>query len=100
MPRHEKIFLSAERRDLLMLNYEVDPACLQKYVPAGTGLDSFHGKTYVRPVGVQVWRTKLLGTIPTPLHTPFQEIHPRFLVPRSQGRGSPPGVSFLTEIPS
>ncbi len=36
--------LSAEWRDLVMLNYEVDPDLLRKHVPSGTALDSFEGK--------------------------------------------------------
>ncbi len=42
---NERVFLSAEWRDLVMLNYEVDPVLLQRYVPRGTELDSFGGKT-------------------------------------------------------
>jgi len=98
MPRHEKIFLSAEWRDLLMLNYEVDPACLQKYVPAGTELDSFDGKTYVSLVGFQFCRTKLLGTIPIPFHTDFEEINLRFYVRRSEDGEARRGVVFIAEI--
>lgn len=45
------VFLRAEWRRLAMLNYEVDPAVLQRRVPAGTTLDSFAGKTYVSVVG-------------------------------------------------
>jgi uncharacterized protein YqjF (DUF2071 family) len=98
MPRHEKIFLSAEWRDLLMLNYEVDPACLQKYIPAGTELDSFNGKTYVSLVGFQFQRTKLLGAIPIPFHTEFEEINLRFYVRRSEGGEIRRGVVFIAEI--
>ena len=74
MPRTEKIFLSAEWRDLLMLNYEVDPALLQAFVPACTELDSFAGKTYVSLVGFRFCRTKLLGAISIPFHTEFEEV--------------------------
>src|SRR5258708_5863338 len=78
MPRHEKIFLSAEWRDLLMLNYELDPAILRKYLPAGTELDSFSGKTHGSLVGFRFCRTKLLGVLPIPFHTEFEEINLRF----------------------
>jgi len=98
MPRPEKIFLSAEWRDLLMLNYEVDPACLQKYVPAGTELDSFDGKTYVSLVGFRFCRTKLLGSIPIPFHTEFEEINLRFYVKRREGSEIRRGVVFIAEI--
>ena len=97
MPRHEKIFLSAEWRDLLMLNYEVDPAILQKYVPAGTELDSF-GKTYVSLVGFRFCRTKLLGVLPIPFHSEFEEINLRFYVKRRDGGEIRRGVVFIAEI--
>jgi uncharacterized protein len=98
MPRPEKIFLSAEWRDLLMLNYEVDPAILQKYVPAGTELDSFAGKTYVSLVGFRFCRSKLLGSIPIPFHTEFEEINLRFYVKRCEANEIRRGVVFIAEI--
>jgi len=98
MPRNEKIFLSAEWRDLLMLNYEVDPGILQKYVPAGTVLDSFDGKTYVSLVGFRFCRTKLFGTIPIPFHTEFEEINLRFYVRCSEAGKTRRGVVFIAEI--
>jgi uncharacterized protein len=98
MPRPEKIFLSAEWRDLLMLNYEVDPVHLQKYVPSGTELDSFDGKTYVSLVGFRFCRTKLLGSIPIPFHTEFEEINLRFYVKRREGNEIRRGVVFIAEI--
>jgi len=94
----EKIFLSAEWRDLLMLNYEVNPSLLRKYVPAGTELDSFHGKTYISLVGFRFCRTKLLGTIPIPFHTEFEEINLRFYVRRSVNGEIRRGVVFIAEI--
>jgi uncharacterized protein YqjF (DUF2071 family) len=81
-----------------MLNYEVDPAYLQKYIPAGTELDSFDGKTYVSLVGFRFCRTKLLGTIPIPFHTEFEEINLRFYVRRSEAGETRRGVVFIAEI--
>jgi uncharacterized protein YqjF (DUF2071 family) len=49
--QNKNVFLSAEWRDLVMLNYEVSPLLLQPYVPRGTELDSFEGKTFVSLVG-------------------------------------------------
>jgi len=98
MPRPEQIFLSAEWRDLLMLNYEVDPACVQQYVPPGTELDSFDGKTYVSLVGFRFCRTKLFGNIPIPFHTEFEEINLRFYVRRRDGNELRRGVVFIAEI--
>jgi len=98
MPRPEKIFLSAEWRDLVMLNYEADPTCVQKYIPPGTELDSFHGKTYVSLVGFRFCRTKLFGNIPIPFHTEFEEINLRFYVKRREGDEIRRGVVFIAEI--
>jgi uncharacterized protein YqjF (DUF2071 family) len=98
MPHPEKIFLSAEWRDLLMLNYEADPDHLQKYVPAGTELDSFGGKTYLSLVGFRFCRTKLLGTIPVPFHTEFEEINLRFYVRHRESGEIRRGVVFIAEI--
>jgi uncharacterized protein len=98
MPRPEKIFLSAEWRDLLMLNYETDPAHLQKYLPPGTKLDSFHGKTYVSLVGFRFCRTRLFGNVPIPFHTEFEEINLRFYVKRRKGDEIRRGVVFIAEI--
>ena len=44
-----------------MLNYEVEPGLLSRYVPPGTVLDSFKGRTYVSLVGFRFCHTKLLG---------------------------------------
>jgi len=98
MPRPEKIFLTAEWRDLLMLNYEADPAHLQKYLPPGTELDSFDGKTYASLVGFRFCRTKLFGNIPIPFHTEFEEINLRFYVKRREGDEIRRGVVFIAEI--
>ena len=40
-------FLTAEWRNLAMLNYEVDPSLVLSRVPAGTQPDSWQGKTFV-----------------------------------------------------
>ena len=45
------VFLTADWRNLVMLNYAVDPDLLQRLVPSGTQLDVFEGQTYVSLVG-------------------------------------------------
>jgi len=98
MPGTEKIFLTAEWRDLVMLNYEVEPRVLEKYVPAGTILDAFEGKTYVSLVGFQFCRTKLFGALPIPFHSDFDEVNLRFYVSRKEGSEVRRGVVFIAEI--
>src|SRR5271157_4451820 len=94
----ERIFLTAEWRDLLMLNYEADPALLRTHVPRGTELDSFGGNTYVSLVGFRFLRTKLFGFLPIPLHANFDEVNLRFYVRRDSGGELRRGVVFIREI--
>ncbi|HYL46254.1 MAG TPA: DUF2071 domain-containing protein [Candidatus Limnocylindrales bacterium] len=94
----ERIFLSAEWRDLLMLNYETDAALLRSFVPRGSEIDSFAGRTYVSLVGFRFLRTKLLGLFPIPFHTNFDEINLRFYVRRESAGEIRRGVVFIREI--
>ncbi len=98
MPRRAHVFLSAEWRDLVMLNYEIDPHLLANYVPYGTALDSFQGKTYVSLVGFRFYRTKLFGAITVPFHSNFDEVNVRFYVRRQEGAENRRGVVFIAEI--
>ncbi len=93
-----RVFLSAEWRDLVMLNYEVDPGLLREYVPRGTELDSFGGKTYASLVGFRFLRTKLYGCLPLPFHSNFDEVNLRFYVRRRADNGDRRGVVFIREI--
>lgn len=93
-----RVFFSAEWRDLVMLNYEVDPSLLARYIPPGTTLDSFNGKAYVSLVGFRFWRTRLFGYLPVPFHTEFEEINLRFYVRRQAGSQVRRGVVFIAEI--
>lgn len=97
---HGRIFLSTEWRDLLMLNYESDPALLRRFVPRGTELDSFEGTTYVSLVGLRFARTKLFGMISVPFHSDFDEINLRIYVRRGEGSEIRRGVMFIREIVS
>ncbi|HXN97454.1 MAG TPA: DUF2071 domain-containing protein [Candidatus Acidoferrales bacterium] len=92
------IFLAAEWRDLAMLNYQVSPKLLEPYVPHGTELDSFNGKTFVSLVGFRFLNTKLFGVLPIPFHTDFDEVNLRFYVRRSDAGANKRGVVFIREI--
>jgi uncharacterized protein YqjF (DUF2071 family) len=92
------VFLSAEWRDLVMLNYEVDPALLRALVPRGVELDRFKGKTFVSLVGFRFLRTKLLGILAVPFHTNFDEVNLRFYVRRRESEKSRRGVVFIREL--
>jgi uncharacterized protein YqjF (DUF2071 family) len=90
---HQRIFLTAEWNNLLMLNYAVDPPLLERFVPPGTELDAFEGKTYLSLVGFQFNRTRLHG-FAVPFHQAFEEVNLRFYVKRSSRRG----VVFIQEF--
>ena len=93
-----RVFLSAEWRDLVMLNYEVDPALLRQYVPLGVELDVFDGRTFASLVGFRFLRTKLLGVLAVPFHTNFDEVNLRFYVHRREGEENRRGVVFIREL--
>lgn len=93
-----RAFLSAEWRDLVILNYEVEPQLLTRFVPPGTVLDSFDGRTYVSLVGFQFRRTKLFGSLPIPFHTCFDEVNLRLYVLRNEGTEARRGVVFIAEV--
>jgi uncharacterized protein YqjF (DUF2071 family) len=79
-----RAFLSAEWRHLAILNYEIDPAVLLPFVPRGTELESWNGRTLVSLVGFLFLKTRVLG-LSIPFHRNFEEINLRFYV--RSGRG-------------
>lgn len=94
MPRR---FLTAEWRNLVMLNYEVPADLLLPRVPRGVELDLLHGKCLVSMVGFQFRRTRVLG-LPIPFHVNFPEINLRYYVRRVRNGETRRGVVFLKEI--
>jgi hypothetical protein len=94
----ERVFLSAEWRDLVMLNYEIDRNLVAPYVPRGTELHPFEGKVFVSLVGFRFLRTKLFGFALLPFHTSFDEVNLRFYVKRREGTEERRGVVFIREI--
>lgn len=80
-----------------MLNYEIEPSGLGPYVPAGTELDLWHGRTLVSVVGFLFLKTRLCG-IPIPFHRSFEEVNLRFYVRRKAADGWRRGVVFIKEI--
>ena len=93
-----RVFLSAEWRDLVMLNYEVEPGILRQYVPSGVELDTFAGRTFVSLVGFQFLRTKLYGFLAVPFHSNFDEVNLRLYVRRREGDEIKRGVVFIREL--
>jgi uncharacterized protein YqjF (DUF2071 family) len=97
MTPQQKIFLTAEWRYLAMLNFEIEAAILRPYVPVGTELDIWNGKTFVSVVGFLFLNTKVLG-IPIPFHRNFEEVNLRFYVRYKASDGWRRGVVFIKEI--
>jgi hypothetical protein len=90
-------FLDAEWRDLVMLNYPIDPAALAARVPAGCELDAWRGTTYVSMVGFRFLDTRVLG-VPIPFHRDFEEVNLRFYVRHEAEREWRRGVVFVKEL--
>lgn len=90
-------FLSAEWRNLVMLNYVIDPQLLEPWIPAGLELDLFGGEAFVSVVGFQFFKTRILG-VPIPWHCNFEEVNLRFYVRRRAGQDWRRGVVFIREL--
>ena len=90
-------FLTAEWRDLVLLNYQADPAILSPLVPRGTELDTWNGQPVISLVGFRFLKTRVLG-FPVPFHVNFDEINLRFYVRRQVGAATRRGVVFIREV--
>ena len=89
-------FLRATWSNLVMVNYAVQPELLQPYLPFGTELDYFEGKTYVSLVGFMFMRSRVFG-LRIPWVGTFEEINLRFYVTRKDDGGIRRGVVFINE---
>lgn len=92
-----RVFLTAEWRDLAMLNFAVDPGRLREFVPAGTELDFWNGEALVSMVGFRFLRTRIIG-VAIPWHVNFEEVNLRFYVRHRAGGEWRRGVVFVKEI--
>lgn len=91
------VFLKAKWHNLLMLNYEVDPAILKPFLPAYTELDLWQGKALVSMVGFLFEDTRVLG-VKWPFHINFEEVNLRFYVRHFDGKEWKRGAVFVSEI--
>jgi uncharacterized protein len=90
-------FLTAEWRDLIMANYEVDPSLLADRIPAETTLDLHEGRCFVSIVGFMFLNTRVLEFL-IPFHINFEEVNLRFYVKREIEGEVRRGVCFIKEI--
>lgn len=80
-----------------MLNYEVEPAVLAPFVPAGTELDGWNGQTLMSVVAFRFLDTRVRG-VAVPFHRDFDEMNLRFYVRRKAPDGWRRGVVFIKEV--
>lgn len=90
-------FLSAEWRKLAIANYVVDEVLLKPYLPYGTELDLWNGRSFLSLVGFMFQNTRLLG-LRIPFHVNFEEVNLRFYVKRFENGTWKRGVVFIKEI--
>lgn len=90
-------FLTAEWRDLAIINFDVDPACLERFVPRGTQISLWQGRCFASIVAFRFLDTRILG-VPVPFHRNFEELNLRFYVSREDGGKLRRGVVFIKEI--
>ncbi len=91
------VFLTAQWRALVMLNYAVDPALLAPFVPAGTQLDAWHGRALASIVGFRFLETRVRG-FRIPFHADFDEVNLRCYIRREGGGEVRRAVVFIKEI--
>lgn len=91
-------FLTARWRNLVIINYTVDPAVLIPLLPSGTELDLFEGKALMSVIVFHFENNKLFGAIPTYPAANFEELNLRFYVQRRVGHEVRRGVVFVKEV--
>lgn len=92
-----KTFLSAYWKNIIMINYEIDPQIIQSYLPAGVELDTYQDKCFISLVAFEFTQSKI-GGIPIPYFGSFEEINLRFYVKRRNGLTQHRGVVFISEL--
>jgi len=90
-------FLTAEWRDLVLVNFEAPAALLAPLVPRGTKLDRHRGIAFVSLVGFRFLNTRVLGCR-VPGHVDFDEVNLRFYVRRELDGEERRAVTFVKEV--
>jgi uncharacterized protein len=89
-------FLKAHWENIIMANYEIDPAIVLPYLPKGVELDLYKEKAYVSLVGFMFKNTQIFK-VPIPKLGSFEEINLRFYVKRIENGVIKRGVVFINE---
>jgi uncharacterized protein len=93
----ERPLLTAEWRNLVILNFPVPTDIIKRLAPPGTEPDLHHGQSYISIVGFLFQNVRLFG-LSIPGHTNFPEINLRYYVRRTIGAEIRRGVVFASEI--
>lgn len=92
-----KPLLTADWKNLIVVNYEIDPLVLNPYLPAGTEPDLWNNKCYISLIAFQFNHPKMKG-IPIPFYKNFEQINLRFYVSKVYKGEVRKGVVFIKEI--
>ena len=96
-PSSKRVLFTAEWRELVLLNFEIDPKILLPRVPPGTELDFYNENTFVSLVGRICLNAQVYG-IPVTLLKQFEEVHLRFYVKRQMEDEVRRGVCLIRNI--
>ena len=55
------VFLKANWENIVMVNYEIAPSILSKYLPKGVSIDLYNNKAYISLVGFMFKKTKIFN---------------------------------------
>lgn len=91
------VFLKAQWRKLILINYKIDRSVLEKYLPNQTEIDEWNDTCYISLVGFMFLDTRIKG-LKIPLHINFEEINLRFYVKHKENGVYKRGVVFIKEI--
>jgi uncharacterized protein len=89
--------VSCEWRNIVYLNYAVEPRLLRPFLPAIADLDLFEGKAWLSLVGMVFKGTRVLG-IPVPFQQNYEQVNLQFYVRYLGPEGWKSGVVFLREL--
>ena len=93
----QRPLLTAEWRNLVLLNFPVPTDLIRRLAPSGTEPDHHNGQSYISIVGFQFKNVRLFG-LRIPGHTNFPEINLRYYVRRMVAGEIRRGVVFAREI--
>src|SRR5680860_106052 len=93
----EFLSLSCAWRNIILVNYRVDPQALTPYLPRHTFLDLYKGECLISIVGFLFTDVRVMG-IPWPYHQLFEEFNLRFYVVHQDNAETKRGVVFLREF--